>query len=56
MKTFSVRIFLSDGTVLTTEVAACSALDLSEKMNALAKKYPNYVRSEGSLVKEAVIK
>lgn len=54
MKTFSVRITLSDGTVHTLEVTASSAVDLFDQMQAIAEQYPNYVRSEGSLVKEVV--
>ena len=52
MKTFSVRITLADGTVLVRLVSGSSALDLFDKMQALVKEYPTYVRSEGSLVKE----
>jgi len=54
MKTFSVRITLADGTVLTRIVTATSALDLFDQMQAISKQYPNYVRSEGSIVKGAV--
>jgi hypothetical protein len=53
MKTFSVRITLSDGTVLLRLVSASSAEDLFDQMQTLAKQYPDYVRSEGSLIKEA---
>jgi hypothetical protein len=54
LKTFSVRITLADGTVLVRLVSATSALDLYDRMQAIAKQYPTYVRSEGSLVKETV--
>lgn len=50
MKTFSVRITLADGTVCVREVTASSALDLFDKMQAITKEYPNYVRSEGQLI------
>lgn len=53
MKTFSVRITLADGTVLVRLVSASSALELYDQMQAIAKQYPNYVRSEGSMVKES---
>lgn len=52
MKTFLVQITLADGTVHTREVTASSAADLFDKMQAIAKDYPTYVRSEGRLVKE----
>lgn len=54
MKTFSVRITLSDGTVHTRLVTACSVSDLYNQMQTIAKQYPTYVRSEGSLVKESI--
>lgn len=54
MKTFSVRITLADGTVHTRQVTASSVSDLYNQMQAIAKQYPNYVRSEGSMVKEFV--
>lgn len=53
MKTFSVRVTLADGTVLVRLVSATSALDLFDQMQAIAKQYPNYVRSEGSLIRRA---
>jgi len=53
MKTFSVRITLADGTVLLRLVSASSAEDLFSQMQTIAKQYPTYVRSEGSLIKEA---
>ena len=52
MKTFSVLITLADGTTHTRIVTASSALDLYDQMQAISKQYPNYVRSEGSMVKE----
>ena len=52
-KTFAVRITLADGTVKRRKVTATSALDLFDKMQAIAKKYHNYVRSEGDLIKGA---
>lgn len=52
VKTFSVRITLSDGAVHVREVTACSALDLFDKMQSLSKEYPNYVKSEGSLIRQ----
>lgn len=53
MKTFSVQITLSDGTVHVRDVTASSALDLFDQMQAIAKEYPNYVRSEGSLIRKS---
>jgi hypothetical protein len=53
MKTFSVRITLADGTVLVRLVSASDMLHLYDQMQAIAKQYPDYVRSEGSLIKEA---
>lgn len=50
MKTFSVQITLTDGTVHTREVTASSALDLFDQMQAIAKEYTGYVRSEGQLI------
>ncbi|MDP3652434.1 MAG: hypothetical protein Q8R67_12200 [Rhodoferax sp.] len=52
LKTFSVRITLSDGMVHVREVTASSALDLFDQMQSLTKEYPNYVRSEGSLIRQ----
>lgn len=52
MKTFSVRITLADGMVHFREVSASGPLELFDKMQEIAKEFPNYVRSEGSLVKE----
>lgn len=34
------------------EVTASSALDLFDQMQSLTKEYPNYVRSEGSLIRQ----
>lgn len=53
MKTFSVRITLADGTVHLRQVTATSALDLFDQMQQIAREYPTYVRSEGSLVRES---
>ena len=52
MKTFSVRITLADGMVHVRSVSASSALELFDKIQEIAKEFPNYVRSEGRLVKE----
>jgi hypothetical protein len=52
IKTFSVRITLADGTVHIRLVTASGAVDLFDQMQTIAKQYPSYVKSEGSLVKE----
>lgn len=51
-KTFSVQITLDDGVVHTRQVSATGPLELFDRMQAIAKEFPNYVRSEGRLVKE----
>jgi hypothetical protein len=53
MKTFDVTITLADGTTVHREVTATSAVDLFDQMRAIAKQYPTYVRSEGSLIRRA---
>lgn len=50
-KTFEVRITLADGAVHIRKVTARSAVQLFDRIQALAKKYPTYVRSEGTLLK-----
>lgn len=51
-KTFRVRITLADGVVHIRHVSACSAVELFDRVKALSKEFPTYVRSEGFLVKE----
>lgn len=52
VKTFAVRITLTDGAVHVKEVTASSALDLFDQMQSLSKEYPNYVKSEGQLIRQ----
>jgi hypothetical protein len=51
-KTFQVRITLADGAVHIRKVSARSAVELFDRVQALAKQFPTYVRSEGTLLKE----
>lgn len=51
-KTFEVRITLANGVVHIRKVSARSAVELFDRVKALSKEFPTYVRSEGSLVKE----
>ena len=51
-KTFSVRITLANGVVHVRQVSARSALELFDKVKAISKEYPTYIRSEGRLTKE----
>lgn len=51
-KTFQVRITLADGVVHIRKVSASSAVELFDRVKALTKEFPTYVRSEGYLIKE----
>ena len=51
-KTFEVRITLADGAVHIRKVSASSAVELLGCIQALAKQFPTYIRSEGTLLKE----
>ncbi len=50
-KTFQVRITLADGAVHLRKVSARSAVELFDRIKALTKEFPTYVRSEGFLLK-----
>lgn len=51
-KTFQVRITLADGAVHIRKVSARSPVELLGRIQALSKKFANYVRAEGNLLKE----